>query len=240
MNNVHALTVRNLSINFERWGQSVTAINDLTLDIPMGQWMMLTGHNGSGKSTLMKAIAKQLDIASGEIAVSSNEQNGGSGKFSCDSFFVNQDPLSATADALTLLENLIVADPDPRGKVDGQVNRHAYYEGLLDYFDLTPRSHQLLKYFSGGERQQIALSIAKMRNPYLLLLDEPFSALDPSKTKKCIELVTEIHKRGTTILQITHDMDIAYDYGDRTIGLDRGRLDFDVAGKRRHQEMKGI
>lgn len=236
MNQTIALSVSNVFVNFERWGQSVTALSDFSLVVSKGQWVMLTGHNGSGKSTLLKAIAKQLDIASGEVVIHSGGSNAEGKKFSCDSFFVNQDPLSGTADALTLLENLIVADPDPAGKVDGEKNRHTYYKKLLDYFDLASRSHQLLKYFSGGERQQIALTIAKMRNPFLLLLDEPFSALDPAKTEKCLLLVAEIHRRGGTVLQITHDMGIAYSRGNRTIGFHKGRLDFDVAGDDRHKQ----
>lgn len=194
---------------------------------------MVVGHNGSGKSSLLRAIAGQIDISGGNINISPRKLLVDQKEFSSDLFFVTQDPLSGTADALTLVENFVVADPNPRGLTDGRTDRYSYYEELWDSFGLCSRKDQLLKYFSGGERQQIAVSIAQLRRPMLLLLDEPFSALDPQRTRICLDLVKTMHDRGTTILQVTHDTNIACTYGDRTIALEKGALHLDILGAER-------
>lgn len=143
--------------------------------------------------------------------------------FSSECFFVTQDPLAATADALSLTENLKVADPTA-----GIAQRSAFYDSLMMSVGLESRRDQLLRYFSGGERQQIALLVAEIRRPSLLLLDEPFSALDPSRAARCMELLQSIHRRGTTILQVTHDDAMAHSFGDRTVSLANGVICRDV------------
>lgn len=210
-----SLAITGLRVEFERWGQTVTALGGLDLVVPQGQWIMLTGHNGSGKSSLLSAIAGRVRVAAGSIesTLHSSLDKG----FASECFFVTQDPLAATADALSLTENLKVADP-------AHAHRGALYDSLMKSVGLWPRRDQLLRYFSGGERQQIALLVAEIRRPTLLLLDEPFSALDPSRAATCMELLQSIHHRGTTILQVTHDEAMAHSFGDRTISLERGVL----------------
>jgi putative ABC transport system ATP-binding protein len=215
MTAIPSLAVTGLRVEFERWGQTVTAVGGLDLVVPQGQWIMLTGHNGSGKSSLLSAIAGRVRIAAGSIesTLHSSRDKG----FASECFFVTQDPLAATADALSLTENLKVADP-------ATANRGALYDSLMRSVGLWPRRDQLLRYFSGGERQQIALLVAEIRRPALLLLDEPFSALDPSRAASIMEFLKSIHRRGTTILQVTHDETMAQSFGDRTISLERGVL----------------
>ena len=212
------LAITGLRVEFERWGQTVTAVDGLDLVVPQGQWIMLNGHNGSGKSSLLSAIAGSARIAAGSIKSTLNASRHKG--FASECFFVTQDPLAATADALSLTENLKVADPAP-------ARRGAHYDALMKSVDLWPRRDQLLRYFSGGERQQIALLVAQIRKPALLLLDEPFSALDPARAARCMELLQSIHRQGTTILQVTHDEAMAHSFGDRTISLEKGVLHAD-------------
>ena len=211
------LSITSLRVEFERWGQTVTAVDGLDLVVPQGQWIMLKGHNGSGKSSLLSAIAGRVRIAAGSIKSTLNASRDKG--FASECFFVTQDPLAATADALSLTENLKVADPAP-----APAHRGALYDSLMKSVGLWPRRDQLLRYFSGGERQQIALLVAEIRRPALLLLDEPFSALDPLRAASCMELLQSIHRQGTTILQVTHDEGMAHSFGDRTISLERGVL----------------
>lgn len=222
MNETSALSIRNLGVAFHRFGQTVMALDGIDLTVPQGQWVMVTGHNGSGKSSLLRAVAGQVDATAGTINRPSfgGEADG----FSSDCFFVTQDPLAGTADALSLLENLVVADPLLGRSNTRSATRHVVYNELLSSVGLHERRHQLLRYFSGGERQQIALLIAQLRRPSLLLLDEPFSALDPVRAASCLRLVSAVHDQRATILQVTHDADHASTLGDRTITLDGGRL----------------
>ena len=110
---------------------------------------------------------------------------------------------------------------------------------LLLQFDLAPRANQLLRYFSGGERQQVALIIAKLRNPQILLLDEPLTALDPSRVPKCEQLIASMSSAGCTILQITHNMNAARTTGHRIVALNAGRILYDHTGKERNRSASG-
>lgn len=214
------IKVDDLSVVFQRWGQSVPALVGIGFELLAGQWCLLTGHNGSGKSSLLKVLAGRLKANAGRVAF---DAGGASAKFATDLFYVSQDPLAGTAEGLTLLENMVVADP-AHVVPFGAAARLARYSPLLDTFGLSARANQLLKLFSGGERQQIALLIAKLRDPTVLLLDEPFAALDAARVPDCLELVASMNARGCTVLHVTHDMALIGVPGRRILTLERGSI----------------
>lgn len=224
------ILLHGIHVTYRRWGQSLTALAGIDLEVKAGEWVMIVGHNGSGKSTLLKVVAGQQEATKGRVEINGSPQAGGAEGFDSDLFHVCQDPLLGTAEGLTLMENLVVADPSHqrRGPSPG-VRRDRYME-LLSQFDLAPRANQLLRYFSGGERQQVALIIAKLRNPQILLLDEPLAALDPSRLPGCEQLIASMSAAGCTILQITHDTNTAQTGGHRTIALEAGRILYDRSG----------
>lgn len=222
--------LQDVHVTYRRWGQSLTALAGIDLEVTSGQWVMIVGHNGSGKSTLLKVVSGQQAATSGKTEINRLPQDGSVAGFDSDLFYVCQDPLLGTAEGLTLLENLAVADPCPQRRGGASRARRFWYMDLLAQFDLAQRANQLLRYFSGGERQQVALIIAKLRNPQILLLDEPLAALDPSRQPKCEQLIASMNSAGCTILQITHDMNAARTIGHRTITLEAGRILYDHLG----------
>lgn len=229
-------------VTYLRWGQSLPALTDVDLEVKAGQWVVIVGHNGSGKSTLLNVLAGQQETTKGRVEILGTNTTCGTGQFDSPLFHVCQDPLLGTAEGLTLLENLVVADPcyQRRGR-SARARRERYME-LLSQFSLGPRANQLLRYFSGGERQQVALLIAKLRNPQILLLDEPLAALDPSRLPQCEELIASMSAAGCTILQITHDSSKAQTEGHRTIALEAGQILYDRSGPSRmrpEQERSG-
>jgi putative ABC transport system ATP-binding protein len=212
----------NLHVTSERWGQTVPALIDVNLEIIAGQWVKIVGHNGSGKSTLLRVLAGHQEPTLGGAELLETSSRSGANHFDSRLFYVCQDPLRGTAEGLTLLENMIVADPRHR-RISGRSARQEYLK-LLSQLDLAPRAGQLLHLFSGGERQQIALLIARLRNPEILLLDEPFSAIDSARASMCEALVEVMNDAGCTVLQVTHrPRDLEKDYC-RVITLDRGRI----------------
>ena len=223
--------IRELRVEFSRWGQSVRALEHVDLAIDAGEWVMVVGNNGSGKSTLLRAIAGQGLVSAGTIRIAQPERDSAAQNFDSAVFFVTQDPLAGTADGLTLLENLIAADPSPSSARAGAGTRarQTVYSELMDLFGLQSRHGQLLKYFSGGERQQIAILIAKLRNPSLLLLDEPFAALHAERIPTCLHILSAMHSKGCTIVQITHDMSVINGYGNRKVVLEKGKVVSDVS-----------
>lgn len=222
------VVISGLTVTYNRWGQAVNALNNICLSVMTGQWVMLVGHNGSGKSTLLKAIGGQVTPSAGTISVSGE----------CPSdlrpidlaarvFHVHQDPLAGTAAKMTLFENLLVADH----AADGANRRQLLdkYRSLLAPVGLDGRMNQLVQYLSGGERQLVALLIAQLRPSRLLLLDEPLAALDPSRAKLCLDLITKLHHEGRTIMMVTHDRSLVR-AGDRTIALHDGCVTHDCVG----------
>lgn len=227
--------LQDVHVTYRRWGQSLVALAGIDLEVKSGQWVMIVGHNGSGKSTLLKVVSGQQEATTGRIEINGLPKDGGVAGFDSDLFHVCQDPLLGTAEGLTLMENLVVADPCPQRRGGASRVRRDCYMDLLSQLDLAQRANQLLRYFSGGERQQVALIIAKLRNPQILLLDEPLAALDPSRLPKFEQLIASMNSAGCTILQITHDMSAARITGHRTIALEAGRILYDHSGEGRNR-----
>ena len=223
-----AVEARDLTISFSRWGQSVKALDNVSLSIPTGQWVMLVGHNGSGKSTLLKAISGRLNPDGGEIKIDGEQLNGfRASRIAEHIFHVYQDPLMGTAPKLTLFENLMVADHQAQTEGTSRRGLVEKYHELLRPVGLADRMKQLAQYLSGGERQLIALLIARLRPSSLLLLDEPLAALDPAKAELCLELIRTLHRGGRTVVQVTHDPSLALSGGGRTVVLCNGRIVYD-------------
>jgi len=238
-NQAAVVEIRDLTVTFSRWGQTVTALDNVNLTILSGQWVMLVGHNGSGKSTLLKAISGRLTPNGGQITLGGKQVTKmSSSEIAEHVFHVHQDPLMGTAPKLTLFENLMVADH--KAQVEGTSRRelaHKYRE-LLQPLGLADRMKQLARYLSGGERQLIALLIARLRPASLLLLDEPLAALDPAKAQTCIELITELHNQGKTVVQVTHDPRLAASGGNRSIVMSHGKLVYDETENRNLDRVK--
>lgn len=233
------IKVSHLSVDFQRWGQSHAALVDINLEVLQQQWIMVAGHNGSGKSTLLKTLTGYVEPTKGTVEFGRSDGVAElKNRFSSELFYVSQDPLAGTAEELTLLENLVVAEPHPHRMKVGFNARQQEYASLLNEFGLTTRANQLLKYFSGGERQQIALLIAKLRNPRVLLLDEPFAALDPDRVPTCLQLIASMNDAGCTVLQISHEIHLARSVGHRTIVLEHGRILHDRVGADRIGELE--
>lgn len=229
-----SVEIKDLCVSFSQWGRTVTAVDRVDIVIPTGQWVMLIGPNGSGKSTILNALSRRLVPNVGEIQIDGQlTRNISTSKLSKLVFHVHQDPLKGTAPKLTLFENLLVAD---RSAFSAAHSKHALerkYIAMLDPLGMAGHMKQLVRSFSGGERQLIALLIAQLRDVPLILLDEPMAALDPNKTDICLDMIKELHKRGVTIIQVCHDPDMAVFYGDRTIGVQAGRTVYDAQGKDR-------
>lgn len=229
------LEIKGLTVTFSRWGQTVKALDDVSLTIPAGQWVMLVGHNGSGKSTMLNAISRQLRPDRGEISINGDVTSKLlTSQIAERLYLVHQDPLLGTAPTLTLFENLMVADHLAQDSNLSRRELSEKYYDLLRPLGLSDRLKQLTRYLSGGERQLLALLVARLRPSRLLLLDEPLAALDPGKAELCLEQIRQLQQEGKTILQVTHDLRLGTEGGDRTLILSHGRIVYDEKGHNRN------
>jgi sulfonate transport system ATP-binding protein len=180
-------------------------LNGVDLTIEPGEFVVLLGPSGCGKSTLLRALAG-LDRAvsgSGRIRVPAKVS------------VVFQD--SRLLPWARVLDNVVLGQP---GKVSRQAGRDALGEvGLAGRENAWP--HQL----SGGEQQRVALARSLVRDPELLLADEPFGALDALTRLKMHDLLRQLHRRHQpSVLLVTHDVDEAVTLADRVVVLDHGRI----------------
>lgn len=225
------LRIENLTVQFSKWGQAVTALDSVTLSVPQGQWLIIVGHNGSGKSTLLKAISGRITADAGEVFIQGRPVAAMGAREVADTlFYVQQDPLLGTAPILTVYENLVIADHQAQAERETKHRLMLKYKELLEPLKLSDRMKQPVRTLSGGERQLLALLIARLRPASLVLLDEPLAALDPAKVELCMREIVRLHEAGKTLVHVTHDESKAFSLGDRTVALKGGRVVYDEAG----------
>ncbi len=214
------------------------ALDGLTLTLKEGDFAVVIGSNGAGKSTMLNALSGAVRPDAGSIHVDGidvtrmpvHKRAAFIGR-------VFQDPMLGTAPALSIEENLALASM--RGKRRGL--RHALdkarrdrFAALLEPFGLGLESRMRVpaSLLSGGQRQVLALVMASLEHPRVLLLDEHTAALDPRTAALVMEATARIvSEGGLTTLMITHNMKQAVDYGNRLIAMDAGKVRLDIAGE---------
>lgn len=223
-----ALSADGISVTYSRWGQTVEALRRVSFSIPQGQWVLFIGPNGAGKTTLLKVLSGSMVPSGGEVRLGEKAiRNMGRLELAANLFYVHQDPLLGTAPALTVYENLFVADHEGQREREGIKTLRKKYLLMLERVGLKNMLKQPVRDLSGGERQLITLLIADLRPARIIILDEPFAALDPDRTKICIEEISRLNSEGRTIVQVTHDMDFVNGHGDRVIAFKEGQIAYD-------------
>ncbi len=192
-------------------------LTDVTFDVPAGGYGLVIGPTGSGKTTLLESIAGHTRPRAGRVLLDDRDASGLPPEARGVGFVYQQ---------YHLFPHLTVAENIGYGlRREGPAARRARVEALaamLGIGDLLGRSvHRL----SGGEQQRAAIARALAPRPRVLLLDEPFAALDPSTRRALRRELRALHEReGTTTLQVTHDFDEALRLGERVAVLADGRV----------------
>ncbi|NLL61879.1 MAG: ATP-binding cassette domain-containing protein [Candidatus Atribacteria bacterium] len=215
------------------------ALRGINLNIPKEDFVTVIGSNGAGKSTLLNIIAGTVLPDKGKVKIDGCEFSNKAEYFRARFIGrVFQDPLLGTAPSMTVEENLSLAMKRfGRGLHFGlNKQRRVFFQEKLARVELGLESMLSKKAssLSGGQRQVLTIMMATMFDPKILLLDEPTASLDPEISKK-IQLITQeiIKERRLTTIMVTHNMQEALRYGNRTIMMDRGRIILDIAGKKR-------
>lgn len=214
-----------------------TLFSDFNLTVGDGEFVGIIGSNGSGKTTLLNIISGDMPVDGGKVLLDGEVLNGQKNFRRAKKIGrVFQDPSLGTCPSMTIWENLSVADH--KGKVFGlsfglNHQRRDFYCSQLELLGmgLENRLSTPAGMLSGGQRQALALIMATMKRPDLLLLDEHTAALDP-KSSDTVMMLTEkiIREKKITTLMVTHNLRHAVEYGTRTIMMHEGRAILDAAG----------
>ena len=203
------------------------ALNGIDLRIEKGEFVFVVGNSGSGKSTLIKLLLKELEATSGKIYVNKKYLNKITRKrlpsLRRDIGVVFQDfrllPDRNVYDNIAFAMKVVEA---PSRIIRGRVLAMLSMVGLLDKYKSFPNE------LSGGEQQRVAIARALVNEPSILLCDEPTGNLDPENSWEIMKILDEINKRGTTVLVVTHNMEIVQAMKKRTITMNNGKIISDV------------
>ena len=210
------LEINNLQHSYDGTTQS---IKDVNFKVRSGEFISILGHSGCGKSTLLRLIAGLEEQAEGTIKINGEI-------ISNDKF---QTPTEKRGLGLVVQEKALFPHLSVLKNTSfGIKNNEAGRSKAMDLLDLFEVSHLASKYpneISGGEQQRVALARALAPEPRILLLDEPFNALDEelknnlhNETKKIIE------EKNLTVLMVSHDKNEATFFSDKQIIMENGRI----------------
>ncbi len=198
------------------------ALKGIDVKIEAGEFVFMVGSSGAGKSTFLKLIMREEVATSGEVIV---------GNFKLSKLKKRQIPYLRRSmgivfqdfrliDTMTVFDNVAFA-MRVVGASQREIRRRVPY--VLGLVGLQHKSKNYPVELSGGEQQRVGLARALVNNPSLIIADEPTGNIDPELSYEIMELLTEINRRGTTVLVVTHDHDLVKAFGRRVIEI-RGGL----------------
>ena len=243
------LEIKNLRVIFnEGTVNEKIALDNINLKLEDGDFVTIIGSNGAGKSTLLNSIAGDIEVESGRIY--NNSRDITYEKLHKRARYIGrlyQDPLKGTAPNMTIEENLGLAFSRGKKMRFGFAVRkedHKFFKEVCAKLGLglEDRLKNPVGLLSGGQRQALTLLMATLEAPELLLLDEHTAALDPKTAKQILEITKEIvEKNNITTLMITHNIQNALEYGNKTLVMNRGKIIKILEGEeRKNIKIEGI
>lgn len=202
---------------------STQILNDISFEIPEGQFLSLTGRSGSGKSTLLYMLSGLDSISNGSVSVDGSELSKMSRKeiahFRNEKIgFVFQ--FNYLISELSVLENVLL----PTKKYGKQKLKIEFAKSLLESVGLKDKMNRLPRQLSGGEEQRVAITRALVMEPKYLFADEPTGALDTANGERVMSILKNAHEvKKTTIILVTHEPDYAK-RAEREITLADGKI----------------
>ena len=206
----------------------VTAIQDLNISIEKGQFVFIIGSTGCGKSTLIKMLYREEKPTSGQIIVGGVDV----GRLRNRKVYKIRRKIGVVFQDYKLLEKSTVYENVAFALEIFGLPKSEIHSKVIKVLDLVGLKHKVKSYpaqLSGGEQQRVAIARAIVNGPKLLICDEPTGNLDPKTSMEIMKVLEQINKLGTTIVMVTHDIDIVKAMKKRVIQLDSGRVVKDYA-----------
>ena len=211
------LKLDHIDKHFDRGGVRAEVLKDINLTISEGEFVSIIGHSGCGKSTLLNLIAGLTPVSSGAVLLENREVNEPGPERAV--VFQNHSLLPW----LTVYENVNLAVSKVFSRTKTRAERHDWVMTNLDLVQMAHAKDKRPAEISGGMKQRVGIARALAMEPKILLLDEPFGALDALTRAHLQDAVMEIHARlGNTMVMITHDVDEAVLLSDRIVMMTNG------------------
>ena len=209
--------IENIGQTFNTKSGKFTALRDINLDISQGEVVSLIGHSGCGKSTLLNLIAGLTLPSSGVLLCADREIPGPGPERAV--VFQNHSLLPW----MTCFGNVMLGVEQVFGRKEGKVKLRARVEAALEMVHMAHAMHKYPHEISGGMKQRIGIARAFAMEPKILLMDEPFGALDAlTRASLQDEMNGVMAKTGATVVMVTHDVDEAVLLSDRIVMMTNG------------------
>lgn len=209
--------------NVSKFFGDFQALKDVSLDVALGERVVVCGPSGSGKSTLIRCINRLEAHEQGEIIV-----DGTTLTDKADDL----DKIRGTVGMvfqqfnlfphLTVLENLCLGPRRVLGLSDADASARAM--DYLERVQIPDQADKFPRQLSGGQQQRVAIARSLCMEPRILLFDEPTSALDPEMIAEVLDVMTELASSGMTMIVVTHEMGFARRVADRMVFMDKGEI----------------
>ncbi|GAA0736991.1 ATP-binding cassette domain-containing protein [Sphingomonas japonica] len=209
----------------KRYSARVTAVDAVSLEIAAGSFVALVGASGSGKSTLLKMVNRLIEPSAGSVAIDGRP-------VADDPSHLIRRRIGYVFQNVGLFPHMSVGENVAIGlRLTGETGAAARVADLLALVELPPEfARRMPAELSGGQAQRVGVARALATEPRLMLMDEPFGALDPVTRDGLGQAIRTLHDRlGLTTILVTHDMAEALLLADRVLVMDGGRIAADAA-----------
>ena len=223
------IQIEHLNKTFGAGPTAVHALEDINLAVQPGEIFGIIGLSGAGKSTLVRCMNLLERPTSGSVMVDGKEMT----KLSTKELNRARQSIGMIFQSFNLLMQRTALDNvcfplELIGTKRPQARKRA--QELLDLVGLGDRAGAYPAQLSGGQKQRVAIARALMRNPSILLADEPVASLDPVTGRQILCLLRDIQRqRGVSILMNSHNLDLSLEFSTHIVGMNRGRVVFDGA-----------
>jgi cell division transport system ATP-binding protein len=222
----------------KKFGTGVFGLSEVSLSVDKGEFVFLVGSTGSGKTTIFRLLIRDTLPTEGSIFVNEwDVVNLPKNKLST----LRKNVGVVFQDLKLLLDRTIFENVMLPLEVAGASNAEAVkiVESALNLVGLTEHKDKFPIQLSGGELQRAAIARALVLSPEVLLADEPTGNLDAATSWEIVKLLSDINKKGTTVVMATHNLDVIKSLGKRVIRLEKGKIVDEEKGKKvsgKHQE----
>lgn len=209
--------------NVNKWFGKLHVLNDINLEIPKGEVLVICGPSGSGKSTLIRCINRLEPIQKGKIIVNDvpvHDKATNLTKLRADIGFVFQQ--FHLYPHMTVLENVMLAPVNVKKIAKSKAEKIAREK--LEQVGLTEKSDVHPAQLSGGQQQRVAIARGLAMSPEIMLFDEPTSALDPEMIGEVLDVMVNLVSEGMTMCVVTHEMGFAKKVANRVLFMDEGAI----------------
>ncbi len=214
----------------KRYGKKALALDRVSLHIDPKEFVLIVGTSGAGKTTLLRLLTREEKPTSGKIVV---------GGIDYDRLKDREVPLlrrkiGTIFQDFKLLPNRTVFENVAFAlEIIGMSNKEIKYTvpKVIDLVGLTGKEKSFPRELSGGEQQRVAIARAVVRQPKVLIADEPTGNLDPKHAWDVVAVLEKVNQYGTTVIMTTHNQDIVHRLKRRVITIEHGRIAKDTAGE---------